>query len=197
VVNHPQPVTLSDAELVLRCPTRDQVPAIAAACQDRELHRWLEALPDPYTEESAEAFVQHCEDHWVSGKELVFAISAADSAGSERGAGAGRLLGMIGLHDLAQLTAPGGGMAEVGFWTVAAERGRGVIPRALRLVCRYGFEELGLARIEWQAEVGNVSSLRAAEKVGFVFEGTCRRRLLHVGARVDGWLGGLLPEELR
>jgi RimJ/RimL family protein N-acetyltransferase len=200
VVNHPQPVTLSDADVVLRCPTLDQVPAIAAACQDRELHRWLEALPDPYTEESAEAFVQQCGDHWATGKELVFAISAADSAESADsavGAGAGRLLGMIGLHDLSRLTAPGGGMAEVGFWTVAAERGRGVIPRALRLVCRYGFEELGLARIEWQAEVGNVSSLRAAEKVGFVFEGTCRRRLLHLGGRVDGWLAGLLPEELR
>lgn len=187
-MSHPQPVTLSDGDLVLRCPTPAQVPEITAACQDRELHRWLEALPDPFTEASAGAFVQMCTENWVSGKEYVFAISAADEC---------RLLGMIGLHDLVQLTAPGGGMAEVGFWTVTAERGRGIIPKALRLVCAYGFDELGLARIEWQAEVGNLSSLRAAEKVGFVFEGTCRRRLLHVGNRVDGWLGGLLPEELR
>ena len=188
MVNHVLPVTLSDGELVLRCPSPDQVPAIHAACQDREMHRWLEALPDPYTEGDAEAFVQACESSWASGAENVFAVTAADD---------GRLLGMIGLHDIKQLTAPAGGMAEVGFWVVAAERGRGVIPKALRLVCRYGFEELRLARIEWQAEVGNVSSLRAAEKVGFVFEGTCRRRLLHVGERVDGWLGGLIAEELR
>lgn len=188
MVNHPLPITLSDGELVLRCPSPDLVPAIHAACQDREMHRWLEALPDPYTEADAEAFVQACESSWASGAENVFAVTAADD---------GRLLGMIGLHDIKQLTAPAGGMAEVGFWVVAAERGRGVIPKALRLVCRYGFEELRLARIEWQAEVGNVSSLRAAEKVGFVFEGTCRRRLLHVGERVDGWLGGLIAEELR
>jgi RimJ/RimL family protein N-acetyltransferase len=188
VVNHPQPVTLSDGELILRCPDSDQIPAIAAACQDRELHRWLEALPDPYTEASADAFVRACQDNWRTGKENVFAITAADD---------GRLLGTIGLHDLSNLTVPGGGMGEVGFWTVTAERGHGVIPKALRLVCRYGFEELGLARIEWQAEVGNVSSLRAVEKVGFTFEGTCRRRLLHLGNRVDGWLGGLLPDELR
>jgi RimJ/RimL family protein N-acetyltransferase len=188
LVNHPEPVTLSDGELVLRCPTPDQVPAITAACQDRELHRWLEALPDPYTEASAVAFVRMCEDNWANGKENVFAVTAAGDA---------RLLGMIGLHDISNLTAPGGGMAEVGFWTVTAERGRGVVPRALRLVCGYGFQELRLARIEWQAEVGNTSSRRAVEKVGFVFEGTCRRRLLHVGNRVDGWLGGLLPEELR
>ena len=187
-MSHPRPVTLSDDSLVLRCPTLDQAPAIAAACQDRELHRWLEALPDPYTEDTARMFVRSCEEQWVTGQEQVFAISSADD---------GRLLGMIGLHDLSNLTAPGGGMAEVGFWAAAAERGRGVVPAALRLVCRYGFEELRLARIEWQAEVGNESSRRAAEKVGFVFEGTCRRRLLHLGERVDGWLAGLLPEELR
>jgi RimJ/RimL family protein N-acetyltransferase len=188
VVKHPQPVTLSDGDVILRCPSPDQVPAITAAYQDRELHRWLEALPDPYTEASAEEFVRRCADNWATGKENVFAVSAAAD---------GRLLGVIGLHDISNLTAAGGGMAEVGFWTAAAERGRGMLPKALRLVCRYGFDELGLARIEWQAEVGNMSSLRAAEKVGFVLEGTCRRRLLHVGDRVDGWLGGLLPEELR
>ncbi len=182
------PVTLSDSRLVLRCPGPELVGQITAACQDRELHRWLEALPDPYTEADAQTFVETCAASWAAGREFVFAITAADD---------GRLLGMIGLHDVVRITAPGGGMGEVGFWVVAAERGQGILPDALRLVCRYGFEELGLARIEWQAEVGNASSLRAAEKVGFVFEGTCRRRLLHVGNRVDGWLGGLLPEELR
>jgi len=188
VVNPPTSPSLGDSRLLLRCPTMDLVPQISAACQDRELHRWLEALPDPYTEADAAAFVQRCTQTWSEGTESVFAITSV---------GDGRLLGMVGLHDISHLTAPGGGMAEVGFWVVAAERGRGVMPDALRLVCGYGFTELRLARIEWQAEVGNAASRRAAEKVGFRFEGTCRRRLLHVGERVDGWLGGLLPEELR
>jgi RimJ/RimL family protein N-acetyltransferase len=187
VVNPATAVTLSDGRLVLRCPGPELVAQITAACQDRELHRWLEALPDPYTEADARTFVETCAAKWADGTELVFAITADDD---------GRLLGMIGLHDVVHLTAPGGGMAEVGFWVAAAERGRGIMPDALRLVCRYGFDELRLARIEWQAEVGNTSSLRAAHKVGFVLEATCRRRLLHVGDRVDGWLGGLLPEEL-
>ncbi len=188
MVNPVSLVTLSDSRLILRCPGPELAPEITAACQDRELHRWLEALPDPYTEADGRAFVQMCQTKWADGSEFVFAItSAAD----------GRLLGTIGLHDVERLTSPGGGMAEVGFWVVASERGQGIVPDALRLVCGYGFKELGLARIEWQAEVGNTSSLRAAEKVGFVLEATCRRRLLHVGHRVDGWLGGLLPEELR
>ncbi len=182
------PVRLTDGRIVLARPTPDLVPEITAACQDRTLHRWLQALPDPYTEQDARDFVAHCADGWETGTELVFAITAVDG---------GRLLGMIGLHDLSNLTAPAGGTGEVGYWTVEPERRRGIAADAVRLVCRYGFEELGLARIEWQAEVGNDASRAVAETVGFTVEGTCRSRLIHVGRRVDGWLAGLLPGELR
>ena len=181
-------VTLSDDRLLLRCPSVDLAAEITAACQDRELHRWLAALPDPYTAADGADFVQRCEAKWADGTENVFAVTALAD---------GRLLGMVGLHDIAALTARCGGMAEVGYWVVAAERGHGIAPDALRLVCRYGFSELGLARIEWQAEVGNTASLRVAGKAGFGVEGTCRRRLMHAGDRVDGWLAGLLPEDLR
>jgi len=68
---------------------------------------------------------------------------------------------------------------------------------AARLVCRWGFEDLGLQRIEWWAGVGNEGSWRVAEKVGFTREGTCRRRLPHRETRLDGWVAGLLPGELR
>jgi RimJ/RimL family protein N-acetyltransferase len=45
--------------------------------------------------------------------------------------------------------------------------------------------------------VGNEGSRRVAQKLGFTMEGTCRARLLHRGERVDAWVGGLLPGELR
>jgi RimJ/RimL family protein N-acetyltransferase len=187
-VDHLRPVTLRDGRLLLRRPSADLEAQITAACQDRELHRWLENLPDPYTEQDARDFVAHCAQGWETGTEHVFAIT--DS-------GDGRLLGMIGLHDLRHLTHPAGGLGEIGFWTARSERGAGVSTGAVRLVCRYGFDELRLARIEWQAEVGNEGSRRVAEKVGFTVEGTCRQRLIHVHERVDGWLGGLLPKDLR
>ena len=94
------PVTLGDDRMTLACPTEDLVPEITAACQDRALHRWLEALPDPYTEQDAREFVAHCANGWRTMDELVFAIRAVPG---------GRLLGMIGLHDLSHLTASGGG----------------------------------------------------------------------------------------
>jgi RimJ/RimL family protein N-acetyltransferase len=67
---------------------------------------------------------------------------------------------------------------------------------AARLTCRYGFDVLGLERIEWWALVGNDASWRVVEKLGFRREGTCRARLPHRGERLDGWVGGLLRGEL-
>jgi RimJ/RimL family protein N-acetyltransferase len=52
---------------------------------------------------------------------------------------------------------------------------------AVREVCRWGFEELGLARIEWIAAAGNEASWRVVRKLGFTLEGTLR-----------GWLAGWL-----
>ena len=42
-------------------------------------------------------------------------------------------------------------------------------------VCRWGFGALGLARVDWFAEVGNAGSRRVAEKAGFTIEGVLRR----------------------
>ena len=87
-------------------------------------------------------------------------------------------------------------MREIGYWMAPWARGQGVMTDAVRLVCDWGFDELGLGRIEWWANVGNYASRRVAEKVGFTMEGTVRARLLHRGERVDGWVAGLLPGEL-
>ena len=188
----PAPVVLRDGRLVLRAPAETDVPAITAACQDRELHRWLSALPDPYSEDDARTFVAMQQEAWAAdvadGQGRVFAITAAED---------GRLLGMTGLHDLAELDHPSGGRGEIGYWIVAAERGSGVMTDAAKLVCAYGFEVLGLGRIEWQAETGNWPSRRVVDKLGFTFEGTCRGRLVHRSRveRVDGWLAGITRAE--
>jgi RimJ/RimL family protein N-acetyltransferase len=85
---------------------------------------------------------------------------------------------------------------EAGYWTVAEHRGPGYTTEALRAVCRWGFELLGVPRIEWYAYVGNVGS-RVAEAVGFVMEGTMRNRAAHRGTRLDTWVAGLLPLDRR
>ena len=178
----PGPVTLTDGRLLLRLPQESDVAAITAACQDEELARFV-PVPVPYTDDHARTFVAERPARWQADDgEMTWAVTdAAD----------GRLLGMIGLH------ARDPSMREIGFWVVPEARGRGVITDAARLVIRFGFEVLHLGRVEWCALVGNVASRRVADKLGFQFEGTARGGLLHRGERVDGWVAGLLPGELR
>lgn len=87
-------------------------------------------------------------------------------------------------------------VADVGFVTAPTARGRGYLPAALVALSAWGFSTLGLARIEWKANVGNTASRRAAEKAGFLIEGTARGGVQHRGERVDVWVGALLAKDL-
>ena len=176
-----EPVELSAAGVTLRIPDLRDVADIVLACNDPEMVRFT-TVPYPYVEQHARDFIQHAGDGWERGDLPVFAITET---------GVGRFAGAI---DLRVSTSIG---AEIGYSVAPWARGRGVGTTAVRLACRWGFDVLELPRIEWQADVGNVASRRLAEKVGFVVEGTCRKRLLHRGERVDGWIGSLLPGELR
>jgi RimJ/RimL family protein N-acetyltransferase len=140
-------------------------------------------VPVPYETEHAADFVATRPAAWADEDrgEMTWAVTATDG---------GRLLAMVGLH------ARDATMRELGYWTAPWARNQGVMTAAARLTCRFGFQVLGLQRIEWWAAVGNHGSRRVAEKVGFTMEGSCRRRLPHRGERLDGWVAGLLPGEL-
>ena len=181
-MTYPGPVTLTDGRLLLRLPEAGDIPAITEACQDELTARFV-PVPVPYTEEHARTFVEQRPERWQADDgEMTWAIT--DAAG-------GRLLGMVGLH------ARDASMREIGFWAAPWARGRGVMTDAARLVLRFGFDVLHLERVEWCALVGNEGSRRVAEKLGFQHEGTARKGLLHRGERLDGWVAGLLPGELR
>jgi RimJ/RimL family protein N-acetyltransferase len=174
------PVELTDGRVVLRLPTGDDVDEITRACQDPELQRWI-PVPVPYEREHGAQWVADTPRSWDLDHELRWVITDAEDP---------RPLGAIGLHSRDDT------MREVGFWLAPWARGRGVMTQAARLACGWGFDDLGLGRIEWWANVGNEPSRQVALRLGFTMEGTCRARILHRGERVDGWVGGLLPGEL-
>ncbi|WP_228527504.1 GNAT family N-acetyltransferase [Pararhodonellum marinum] len=64
--------------------------------------------------------------------------------------------------------------AEIGFWLLPEYWGKGFIKTSLPLVCRYGFEQLNLHRIEAFVESENQNSKKVLEKLGFNQEGTMK-----------------------
>ena len=173
-----EPVEITAGRLHLRPWQPDDAPAVLAACVDPEIQRWT-TVPSPYTGRDARAFVEDLSPRgWADGTCAQFAVLDATS---------GRLLAAVGLDDVAH------GSAEVGFWAVPRARGRGVVTDAVGAVCRWGFGALGLQRVLWQAEVGNLASRAVAEKAGFTVEATLRAGLpARDGSRVDAWAATLL-----
>ena len=77
--------------------------------------------------------------------------------------------------------------------TAPAARGRGVITRALGLVARWAFDDLGIERLQLTTHVDNPASQRVAEKCGFQREGLLRKYGLQRGERVDLVMFARLP----
>ncbi|MGV9307743.1 GNAT family N-acetyltransferase [Nonomuraea sp. NPDC003727] len=75
--------------------------------------------------------------------------------------------------------------------------GGGHATDALRVICRYAFEEIGLHRIMLWVVADNAAAVHVYKKVGFVEEGRRRQAFRSRGRRHDFLMMGLLESELR
>jgi len=64
--------------------------------------------------------------------------------------------------------------AEIGFWLLTDFWGQGIMTAAMPLIYNYGFEKLGLHRIEGLVESDNINCKKAMAKLDFQYEGTMR-----------------------
>lgn len=62
--------------------------------------------------------------------------------------------------------------AEIGFWLLPNYWRQGIMTEILPLICKYGFENLGLHRIEGMVETDNWNCKKAMQKLRFNHEGT-------------------------
>ena len=166
-------------------PWRDaDLSAIVAACQDPEISRWT-SVPSRYGAADARAYLHMRYDAIHAGLSAPFAIVTAEPADQE-------LLGSISLMRPSWEHR----RAEVGYWLAAWARGQGHATRAVKLICAWGVQALGLKRIELLAATGNPASQRVAERSGFTREAVLRSYMLQQGERRDMVAFSLLADEL-
>lgn len=106
--------------------------------------------------------------------------------------GRGELVGDVALQDINwrdRSCSVGMGMARL------SDRGQGYGAEALRLMLGYGFDALGLERIEARTLDVNARARRLLERTGFVCEGRERAAVYLGGARRDRLLYGMLRAE--
>ena len=174
---------LSDGVITLRPFRANDAPAVAAACQDPEIQRWIPIIPVPYAESDARGFILMTLQGWHDGSGYEFAIAQAEDD---------RYIGSIGLH-----LGPNPRRHAIGYLVAPEARGRGVAVRALRLVTRWGFERLKIERLALWTLPGNVRSQRVAEKAGFRFEGLARNwESDRDEGPIDAVMYSMTPEDL-
>ncbi|MFF2962087.1 GNAT family N-acetyltransferase [Streptomyces sp. NPDC057963] len=150
--------TLAAGPLLLRPWLPEDIPTLIEAYRDPAMRAMLVRL----VEDEAEA------RHWLrveqegreAGSRFGFAVIDRDLDGEPVG------------NVVLKYPAPGSESGEVGYWTAARARGRGVAPRALGALTDWAFEAFagdGLVRLDLLHQVDNDASCRVAEKSGYGF----------------------------
>lgn len=62
--------------------------------------------------------------------------------------------------------------AEIGFWLLTEFWRQGIMTEVMPIICSYGFDKLGLHRIEGLVETDNLNCKNAIKKLDFKHEGT-------------------------
>jgi RimJ/RimL family protein N-acetyltransferase len=180
--SHP-PDRLPAGPGTLRMLRESDLDDLVATFRDPETVEWT-SIPLDYQPVQGLDFIRNrYPDGWLRGTAAGFAMADPDD----------RFAGTIDLR-ISPLDPVTG---ELGYSAAPWVRGKGYTSEAARAICAYGFERLALGRIVWRAHVGNNSSRRVAEKVGFVIEGVQRNGCEQRGKRLDGWIATLLAKDLR
>lgn len=103
----------------------------------------------------------------------------------------GRVIGTIGFMWIQ----PEYASAEVGYSLAKDCWNQGYMTEALEAVIKYGFDQIGLNRIEGQHDVRNQASGIVMEHVGMTKEGTLRQRIVNKREFIDVDLYAILRRD--
>ncbi|MGK5691378.1 GNAT family N-acetyltransferase [Streptomyces sp. URMC 128] len=151
--------TASAPALLLRPWRPADAADLVGLYRDEAMRRWVSAAV--HDRASAARWIEDQQRGRDAGHRFAFAISEARADAAE-----GELVG----HAVLKNVTPGASCAEVGYWTAAHARGRGVAPRALEALTAWAFTAFadhGLTRLELLHQVDNTASCRVARKCGY------------------------------
>ena len=152
-------IELIDNNLKLREFTMEDKHRMAQIANNEKISINLrDAFPHPYTVDDAERFIEMCLNLTPP---QVFAIEYN-----------GEYAGNIGLHKLTDVYRKS---AEIGYFLGEDYWNKGIMTRAVNLICEYGFKNMDIVRIHTGVFDYNTASQRVLEKCGFVKEGVFKK----------------------
>lgn len=169
----PEPTVLEGrhVRLVPFDAARHAAPLYAASHGPQKEALWAYLFPAPFAD--VDAFTRSYAEAATKADPLLFAIEET---------GSGDVVG----HATYMRIEPGHRVIEVGniLYTPRLQRTPGAT-EAMYLMARHAFDALGYRRYEWKCNALNAPSRRAAERLGFSFEGIFRKHMIVKGLNRD------------
>ena len=184
--------TLFTDRLILRPFKMEDAEAVTLLLRDRRVVEMMRLIPHPYTLTDAGTWLERIINYGPADPHWIFAITLRET---------GELIGCLGLHG--EERDP---VAEFGYWFGHQYWGNGYATEALLAVLEYGFEKVGLVRIEATHLPHNPASGRVMQKAGLRREGLrrqCIRRgddmfdLVTYGMTIGDWRESAAPAETK
>lgn len=171
-----------DEEITLRLlDVKDAHELFRLTDRSREyLREWLPWVDETRTVLDSEDFIRYA---WQSYEERLGLILGVYYQG--------KLCGMMGYNQFDWANRAG----VIGYWQGKDFQGLGIITRATSALIDYGFQNLGLHRIEIRAAIENIKSRKIPERLGFTIEGQIRQGEWLYDHFVDLVVYGLLANE--
>ena len=163
--------TLETARLRLRPFTPDDAAEVERMAGERRVSEMTLNIPYPYPSGLAADWIVTHAPAAAEGSLYSFAIEHKEN---------GALLGAIGIVPSARFR-----RAEIGYWLGVEHWNHGYMTEAARRVVAFGFEQLGLVRIQATCYPRNPASAKVMQKIGMAYEGLLRGYIYKDGAQED------------
>jgi ribosomal-protein-alanine N-acetyltransferase len=172
---------LENGRLLLREIAIEDAEAIFAIRGDYEVTKFN--IGAPYEDIArAQKLVASMKEQYLAQEEIRWGITLKPND---------EVIGMVGFNYWNRKD----NRASVGFDLNRSYWRRGIMGEALRLILVFGFDEMGLNRIEADASIHNNASINLMKSMGFVQEGLQREQYYEDGAYHDLVLLSLLRRD--
>lgn len=173
---------LANANIVIRPFEADDADEFVRAAHEsiETVGKWMSWCSHSFTRESALEWFTSCEQDCAARRAFDMGIFCATT---------GQLLGGAGINQLSPYHRYG----NIGYWVRQSRQGFGIARQAVALLRDFGFQQLGLFRLEIVMGVGNTASEAVAISAGATFECRARNRIFLHGQPLDANIYSLTP----
>ncbi len=174
-----------NGQIILRPPELEDAENIynAVEVSRAELTSWMDWCRPDFSIDVPLEWIKRQPQDWEQGKNYQFII--IDNATQ-------LFMGCCGINHINQYYLLG----NLGYWVRSDRHGEGIATEATKLVALFGFQQLGLRRIEIITGEENWASRRVTEKVGAIYEGILRKRLKLGDKNIDAAMHSLILADL-